>query len=75
LYPADAGSSFWEQLIRDDEDFRRHIEYCYINPVTHGLVHQRSRLAAFVVPPRRAGGTISKDWASDVSAQGDFGER
>jgi putative transposase len=29
---------FWEHLIRDDEDFRRHIEYCYINPVKHGLV-------------------------------------
>jgi REP-associated tyrosine transposase len=26
---------FWEHLIRDDEDFRRHVEYCYINPVKH----------------------------------------
>src|SRR5205085_4474072 len=29
---------FWEHLIRDDEDFARHVEYCYINPVKHGLV-------------------------------------
>ena len=29
---------FWEHLIRDDEDFRRHVEYCYFNPVKHGLV-------------------------------------
>ncbi len=29
---------FWEHLIRDDEDFRRHVAYCYINPVKHGLV-------------------------------------
>ena len=29
---------FWEHLIRDEEDFRRHVEYCYINPVKHGLV-------------------------------------
>jgi putative transposase len=29
---------FWEHLIHDDEDFRRHVEFCYINPVKHGLV-------------------------------------
>ena len=29
---------FWEHLIRDDEDYGRHVEYCYINPVKHGLV-------------------------------------
>jgi hypothetical protein len=29
---------FWEHLIRDDADYARHIEYCYINPVKHGLV-------------------------------------
>ena len=29
---------FWEHLIRDEEDYRRHVEYCYINPVKHGLV-------------------------------------
>jgi len=31
---------FWEHLIRDDEDYRRHVEYCYINPVKHGLVRR-----------------------------------
>jgi len=29
---------FWEHLIRDDDDFSRHVEYCYINPVKHGWV-------------------------------------
>jgi putative transposase len=29
---------FWEHLIRDEEDYRRHVEYCCINPVKHGLV-------------------------------------
>jgi putative transposase len=29
---------FWEHPIRDEEDFRRHVEYCYINPVKHGFV-------------------------------------
>ena len=29
---------FWEHLIRDDEDFRRHVDYTHYNPVKHGLV-------------------------------------
>ena len=29
---------FWEHLVRDEADFTRHVEYCYINPVKHGLV-------------------------------------
>jgi putative transposase len=29
---------FWEHLIRNEADYARHIEYCYINPVKHGLV-------------------------------------
>ncbi len=27
---------FWEHQIRDDEDFRRHVEYIHYNPVKHG---------------------------------------
>ena len=29
---------YWEHLIRDDDDFVRHIEYIHYNPVKHGLV-------------------------------------
>jgi len=29
---------FWEHLIRDEEDFRRHFDYIHYNPVKHGLV-------------------------------------
>ena len=29
---------YWEHMIRDSEDWRRHVEYCWINPVKHGLV-------------------------------------
>lgn len=27
---------FWEQLLRDDEDLRRHIDYVHYNPIKHG---------------------------------------
>lgn len=29
---------FWEHHIRNDDDYRAHIRYCWINPVKHGLV-------------------------------------
>jgi len=29
---------FWEHMIRDEDDFRRHIDYLHFNPVKHGLV-------------------------------------
>ena len=29
---------FWEHLIRNDEDYLKHVEYIHYNPVKHGLV-------------------------------------
>ena len=29
---------FWDHAIRDDEDFRRHVDYIHWNPVKHALV-------------------------------------
>ena len=29
---------FWEHLIRDEDDFERHLDYIHYNPVKHGLV-------------------------------------
>ena len=29
---------YWEHLIRDEQDFAHHIDYCWLNPVKHGLV-------------------------------------
>lgn len=29
---------FWEHAIRDEIDFQRHVEYCWWNPMKHGLV-------------------------------------
>ena len=31
---------FWEHLIRDEDDYRAHMDYVHINPVKHGLVDQ-----------------------------------
>jgi len=29
---------YWEHQIRDDADYRRHVDYIHYNPVKHGLV-------------------------------------
>ncbi len=31
---------YWEHYIRDENDLRNHIAYCYFNPVKHSLVHR-----------------------------------
>ena len=31
---------FWEHHIRDDRDYSDHVQYCWINPVKHGLVER-----------------------------------
>jgi putative transposase len=33
---------FWEHLIRDERDFRHHLDYLHGNPLKHGLVGQVS---------------------------------
>ena len=32
---------FWEHHIRDDEDWGNHVNYCWYNPVKHGLVERQ----------------------------------
>jgi putative transposase len=66
---------FWEHLIRDDPDFSRHVEYCYINPVKHGLVTRVRdwRHSSFHRDVRA--GLFPDDWAGDFSMTGEFGER
>lgn len=31
---------YWEHLIRDEADFRAHMDYVHINPLKHGLVNR-----------------------------------
>ena len=67
---------FWEHTIRNDVDFRRHIDYVHFNPVRHKLV-SRVRdwpYSSFHVYVRR--GVLPADWAGDANETiTDFGER
>jgi REP-associated tyrosine transposase len=65
---------FWEHLIRNESDYARHIEYCYVNPVKHRLVTRVRDWphSSFHRDVERE--IVSLDWAGDLSATGEFGE-
>jgi putative transposase len=65
---------FWEHMIRNDTDYARHIEYCYINPVKHGLVTRVRDWPHSSFHRDVERGTFPLDWAGDVATGGEFGE-
>jgi putative transposase len=50
-------------MIRDDLDFRRHVEYIHYNPVRHGLVEKPLDWEYSSFHRYIRGGTYSADWA------------
>ena len=66
---------YWEHCIRDEADYRRHIDYVHYNPVKHGWVTQVkdwpfSSFHRFVKE-----GEMDEDWAGmDEVIERDFGE-
>jgi putative transposase len=66
---------FWEHLIRDEADYARHVEYCYINPVKHGLVARVCDWPHSSFHRDVRAGIVPLDWAGEVEQNGEFGER
>ena len=67
---------YWEHLIRDDNDFARHIDYIHFNPVKHGYVEravdwQYSSIHRFI-----SAGVLNEDWGDGVRCEAvdSFGE-
>ena len=65
---------YWEHLIRNNEDYQRHVDYIHWNPVKHGHVQKVadwpwSSFRKFV-----AQGVYSPDWAYQKAFSGTFGE-
>ena len=67
---------FWEHQNRDEEDFRRHMDYIHINPVKHGLVTSASDWPYSSLPRHVAQGIYPENWGSDalLAIDGKFGE-
>ena len=65
---------FWEHMIRNETDYARHVEYCYINPVKHGLVTRVRDWPHSSFHRDVERGIFPLDWAGDIAAPGEFGE-
>ena len=65
---------FWEHLIRDEVDYARHVEYCYINPQKHGHVTRVRDWPYSSFHRDVRAGLFPEDWGGDTAMSGDFGE-
>ena len=65
---------FWEHRIRDNQDYKNHVDYCYINPVKHGWV-ERVRDWPYSTFHRDVKRNLyPADWAGSAEFNGQFGE-
>jgi putative transposase len=65
---------FWEHLIRDDEDFNRHIDYIHWNPVKHGWAKHVADwpYSSFHHYVRR--GLYPANWGAEIGLEIEAGE-
>jgi putative transposase len=60
---------FWEHWIRDDEDYRRHLDYVHVNPLKHGHVARVRDWPYSTFHRYVAMGVYPVDWCGDVEAE------
>ncbi|MBE9516632.1 MAG: transposase [Proteobacteria bacterium] len=66
---------FWEHVIRDDDDYARHVDNIHFNPVKHGYVTRPVDWAYSSIHRWIEQGWMPADWAAAVEMESDFGER
>jgi putative transposase len=59
---------YWEHLIRDEADFRAHMDYVHINPVKHGLVDRVADWPYSTFHRLVQQGVYAADWAGGNEA-------
>ena len=59
---------YWEHLVRDEADFRAHVDYVHINPVKHGLVGRVVDWPYSTFHRLVAQGIYPADWAGSDAA-------
>ncbi len=65
---------YWEHLIRDDNDFERHVDYIHFNPVKHGYASSPVDWKYSSIHRYIREGVIQADWAGSNDFTGSFGE-
>ncbi len=56
-------AKFWEHTVRDEEDYRRHLDYVHYNPVKHRLVSCPWQWPWSSFHRHVAAGTYERNWA------------
>jgi putative transposase len=67
---------FWEHQIRDEQDYRSHLDYIHFNPVKHGLVGRVGDWPLSTFHRYVRLGVYPEDWGGDMGEmlEGAFGE-
>jgi len=65
---------FWEHQIRDEVDFKRHVDYIHYNPVKHGLTRRPIDWPWSSIHRAVRQGQLTADWASEKPLFGPEGE-
>jgi putative transposase len=67
---------YWDHIIRDQDDFNRHVDYIHYNPVKHNIVKRPIdyRLSSFCDYVSQ--GVYSPEWGvkDEINMNGEFGE-
>ena len=56
---------FWEHTIRDDRDFRKHVNYIHYNPVKHKYVKSPVEWRYSSIHTYIQRGLLAEDWSAD----------
>jgi putative transposase len=60
---------FWEHTIRDEDDFKTHLDYIHFNPVKHGLVSCPHHWPYSSFPDWVKAGEYALDWGCVCSGR------
>ena len=63
---------FWERLVRNEMDYRAHMDYVHINPVKHGLVTRVHDWPYSTFHRLVEQGTYPYDWAGGAEGVLDY---
>jgi putative transposase len=64
---------YWEHLIADEDDHRRHVDYIHINPVKHGHAAQAADWPYSSIRGYIRRGWLPRDWAAPMDNAGGVG--
>jgi len=67
---------FWDHIIRDDHDLKRHLDYIHFNPVKHGVIEDPFQYEHSSLTSYHESGYYQRDWGvhEKLQFEGVFGE-